>query len=207
MNISFKLIGFTLFLIMPGLVHSQSYSAGTHYSVIKKSTPSFNQEDVVEYFSYSCPGCFAMEPHIKSLEKNLPSIQLRRVHLPFGGTNAILSQKAFVLLKLLKAEKHHDRIFNRIHIAKNVFDDQDELIGFFQGLGYEGSLVKSYLSSFAADTLLRSMNLEAKKNQIGLAPTIIVRGKYLIDAGAVYSGTNLPDLVVYLMRLSDNEIH
>ena len=202
MKRNLKTIVCIIFLIFSQLVLAQDFVEGTHYSVIKGSKPSLNSKEVVEYFSFSCPGCFAMEPHIKLLEKNLPSNQLRRVHLPFGGKNAKLSQQAFVLLKLLNGEKYHDHIFNRIHVDKNVFNDQGELIGFFENLGYTRSLVESYLSSFAADTLVRSMNLEARNNQIRLAPSIIVNGKYLVDTRAVYSGANLVDLVSYLSALS-----
>lgn len=139
-----------------------------------------------------------MEPHINVLKKQQPTLKLRRVHLPFGGPNAKLSQKAFALMELLNAEKHHASVFNRIHIQKNPFNNQQELIDFFETLGYDKLKVSGILSSFSTDTMIRKMNLESKKNNIRTVPTIIVNGKYQVNTRSVFSGANLTSLIEFL---------
>lgn len=190
----------TISLLSP-FADSQSFVEGRHYSIVDNATQLSTSKEVVEYFSFSCPGCYAMEPHINTLQQQLPALSLRRVHLPFGGRKAGFSQQAFVLMELLKGSQHHQRVFERIHLQNNVFNNQQELIDFFQSLGYDELAVKQTLNSFATDNMLRKMNNEAKKKSIKLVPTIIVNGKYQVNVKAIYSGTSLAMLVEYLSGL------
>jgi thiol:disulfide interchange protein DsbA len=142
-----------------------------------------------------------MEAHIHTLEHALPSLNLRRVHLPFGGRKANISQKAFVLMELLDANQYYQDVFNRIHLDSKGFNDQQELVSFFQDLGYGKLEIINELNSFSADSMLRKMNNEAKNNKINSVPTIIVNGKYQVNAQAIFSGLNLAKLIEYLNGL------
>ena len=196
-----KVVLFCLALMLTHQALSQSFIEGTHYSIVESSKPPSKNKETVEYFSFSCPGCFAMEAHIGPLKAALPSLTLRRVHLPFGGRNAKLSQKAFVLIELLNANQHHQDVFNRIHLQNKAFNDEPELIAFFQTLGYDELEITKALNSFSADTLVRKMNNEAINYKVRTVPTIIVNGKYRVDVNAVFSGTDLTALIKYLNRL------
>lgn len=203
MNQFLKIIIFSLLFGGPFTVCSQSFVEGTHYSRIKqdakvRTNSSKDRNEVVEYFSFSCPGCYAIEPTIKALVETRPNLTLRQVHMPFGGAKAKFSQKAFVLMTLLNAQEHRDSIFHRIHVKRNTFDSEDEIIDFFQSLGFERSQLETVLSSFAADTMVRKMNQEAVTNQIRSVPTIIVNNTYQVNVRAVNTKTDLAALVKYL---------
>ena len=201
MSVVLKLVVLSAIILLCPLAHSQSFVEGTHYSIVDGANQPGSAKEIVEYFSYSCPGCNALEPHIKALQQQLPTLSLRRVHLPFGGRKADISQEAFVLMKLLSATQHHQKVFDRIHVQQNVFNNQQELIDFFVNLDYDELRVKQALNSFAADTMLRKMNQEANKQGILLVPTIIVNRKYQVNLKAVYSGTSLAALLEYLYSL------
>ena len=203
MKIILKSLIVSATLVMAQIAHSQNFVEGTHYSEINGAKESDTQE-VVEYFSFSCPGCYFVEPHIQTLKKNLPLLKVRRVHMPFGGPKAKLSQKAFVTMKTLKAEQHSDAIFSRIHIKKNLFDSDQEIVEFFVSLGYQQKKVAQALNSFTADTLLRTMRQEAIKMQIDSVPTIIVNGRYKINTRLVGSETDLSALIEFLSQLNLN---
>ena len=181
--------------------YSQSFEEGTHYSKIK-SVENVSSNEVVEYFSFSCPGCYAIEPHIQAVEQKLPQVQLRRVHMPFGGPKAKFSQKAFVLLELFGAERHSDAIFSRIHLKRNLFDNDAEVIDFFVSLGYQQEKVSQALHSFSADTLLRKMTAEAIKMKINEVPTIIVNNQYKLNTRLIRSADDLTALIEYLNQLN-----
>ncbi|MFT6408423.1 MAG: hypothetical protein ACJAQ6_001841 [Arenicella sp.] len=53
------------------------------------------------------------------------------MHISFGRQKASSSQKGFVLMTILKAEKYKDIIFNRIQVKRDHFDSDKESIGFF----------------------------------------------------------------------------
>lgn len=186
------------------LALSQSFEEGKHYTVLEQSNSVSEplKNDVVEYFSFSCPGCFALEPSIMALVNQQPSLNVRRVHMPFGGRNAKFSQKAFVLMELLNAQKHKDAIFTRIHVQRDLFDSDADIIGFFQNLGYERELLTQTMGSFTADTLIRKMNKEGSKKKIKSVPTIVVNGKYMVNIRSLRSSNQLPALVNYLNSLN-----
>ncbi|MBL4671017.1 MAG: thiol:disulfide interchange protein DsbA/DsbL [Arenicella sp.] len=182
-------------------VVAQHFIKGTHYSIVESANRPGNSNETIEYFSFSCPGCYVMEAHIQTLEHALPSLNLRRVHLPFGGRKAKISQKAFVLMQLLGANQYYQDVFNRIHVDKKGFNNEQELIAFFQDLGHNKLDVTNALNSFSADAMLRKMNNEAKNNKINTVPTIIVNGKYRVNAQAIFSGGNLAELIEHLNGL------
>lgn len=201
MKILFKPLIVLVNLLLVQSALAEGFVEGTHFTIIKDTQVSESRE-IVEYFSFSCPGCNAIEPYVKALKQDLPSVRLRRVHVPFGGQRAKLSQRAFVLAKLLNAETHYEAIFNRIHQKRNVFNDEAELSQFFQDLGYDRITVENAMKSFSADHQIRKMNSETKKKGISSIPEIRVNGKYRVDTGAVYSGTDLAKLIEFLNDLT-----
>jgi len=181
--------------------NAQNFVEGTHYEVINTAKSLRTESDkyeIVEYFSFSCPGCYGIEPSIKAVLKSLPDVNVRRVHMPFGGRAAKNSQKVFALLETLDAGKHKDAVFVRIHRDQNPFDSDKEIVQFFESLGYEAKKIESALSSFSLDMLIRTMNNEAKKMRISSVPTIIIDGKYQVIVRQVNTGADLVALTRFL---------
>lgn len=193
-------------LLLSQFSYSQDFQEGRDYSTLEGQGAA-ESPGVVEYFSFSCPGCFAMEPYIKALDEKLAlsafSSKVRRVHTPFGGQKATLSQKAFALLSVLDAEQHHYAIFKRVQVERNVFNDESELIDYFQTLGYQRTLIEGALTSFTLDSLLRKMDSESKKLKIMTVPSLVVNGRFQINIKMIKSHQDLQTLVQYLLDLSE----
>ena len=185
--------------------NAQTFVEGQHYTIVQANAanPASKGESpsVVEYFSFACPGCYAMEPSIVTLEKVVPDLSLRRVHMPFGGANAKYAQKVFVLMQLLDAQQYKDAIFRRIHVARNSFNSDKEIIEFYTELGFESNKVQSLLKSFSADGMIRKMNKDAVKYKVKSVPTIIVNDKYQVNLGALPQSNSLIGIVNYLHTL------
>lgn len=203
MSSTIKISLLVIWLATPFAAHAQKFIEGTHYSRIEQSIGAKAKAgaeggELVEYFSFSCPGCYAMEPAIKALAKSRPDLQIRLVHTPYGGRKAKFSQRAFVLMSLLGAHEHRDRIFDRIHVQKNPFDSDEEIVSFFENLGYERSQLEANLNSFSADSLLRKMNLEIKRKRVQSVPSLIWNNSYSLNVRAVNSASELAALIKYL---------
>jgi len=196
---------FAAFLMTSFASSAQIYQEGQHYNVvaINANKPASKSEHplVTEYFSFSCPGCYAMESSLVNLTKVFDGLELKRVHMPFGGQNAKYSQKAFVLMELLAAQEHKDAIFRRIHVSRNPFNSNDEIVGFYSELGYEKQQVESLLNSFSADGMIRKMNKDAVKYKVKSVPTIIVNDKYEVNIRALPQTNSLLGIVQYLHTL------
>ncbi len=200
---------FKLFLLLApafiaSVAHAQVFEEGTHYTVIESQVSSDGpvKNEVVEYFSFSCPGCYVLEPGVDALVMQ-PELSVQRLHMPFGGRNAKQSQKAFVLMKLLKASEHKDAIFKRIHGERNTFGSVDEIVAFFEALGYDTKAIRAHLSSFSADAMIRKMNAEAIKQKIQSVPTVIVNNRYKVNIGSLSSSSQLPAVVNFLNSKDD----
>lgn len=195
---NFKYIFITTILLFSQNSLSEKFKEGVHYTVLNNTQ---SEQGVVEYFSFSCPACFAIEPYISELEETLPSSQLRRIHVRFGGPEAQLSQQAFVLLELLGEDHYSAEIFARIHKKRDPFDTEEELIGFFKEKGHRPEKIENLLHSFSSEILLKKMNTETQKSRITQIPTIIIDGKYKINNQAIHSGIDLTGLLEHLNTL------
>lgn len=197
-----SLILFLALILTTISAHSQPFIEDTHYSLLSHNiSPPTTR--LVEYFSFSCPGCYALEPIIVALRKSQPEITFQRIHMPFGGRKAKLSQKVFALLRLLHAEEHEDKVFFRIHNRHDLFDNDDEILDFFSNLGYDREKTRKLLHSFALDNLIRTMNKQAVNSKIRSVPSLVMNGKYLINLSKLSSMAELEELLNHLETLAD----
>ena len=204
MKAIFHILALWLLLIAPLKAESQRFVEGRHYARVTHVGPQVaatSEPVLVEYFSFSCPGCYAIEPNLLAVAKAEPTLKVRTVHVPYGGSKAKFSQKAFVLMTLLDAKEHKGAIFNRVHEQRNTFDSDGELIDFFQALGYQRSTIEATLNSFSADTMVRKMNQEAISNQIRSVPTIIINNTFKVNVGLVNTADSMAALIRHLNGL------
>jgi thiol:disulfide interchange protein DsbA len=200
-TIKIRRVLFCLSLLSYSLAaHSQGFVEGQHYTVLKSPIKAASNE-LTEFFSFSCPGCYAIEPSLQSLVENQAEISLRRVHAPFGGRNAKYAQKVFVLMVLLGEELSKQAIFDRIHLARDTFDSDQEVVRYFTDLAYDEATVSGTLRSFSADAMIRRMNKEVISGQITSVPTLIWAGKYQINLQALADQSSLSELIAYLVSL------
>jgi thiol:disulfide interchange protein DsbA len=195
-----------LLLMISFSAQPQGFEEGLHYTRIAKQKREADKNErrepeIVEYFSFSCPGCYAIEPLLLELTEAEPTLTLRTVHLPYGGSKARLSQKAFVLMTMLDAQQHKAAIFSRIHEQRNVFDSEGEIADFFQSLGYSRDKVAAILMSFSADSMIRKMNREAINRKIRSVPTIVVNNSYVVNLRLVNTADRMAALIRYLNTL------
>ena len=193
---------FICLMMMAYSANAQPFTKDVHYTEMSSSA-STSENQLVEYFSFSCPGCYALEPILKQVLKNRSEFELQRVHMPFGGRHAKFSQKVFVLLKQLDAEKYKEKVFSRIHQQSNPFNSDAEIIEFFVSLGYEQKNVEKRLHSFSTNTMIRTMNKQGADNKIHSVPSVVVNGKYLITLNKLNSAEELASLIDYLNTLTE----
>jgi len=78
---------------------------GRHYVAINPPLPGTpGKIEVVEFFWYGCPHCFAFEPAIEAWTKNLPTdVVFRKAHVAFRA-NVKIHQRMFYALEALGKE-------------------------------------------------------------------------------------------------------
>lgn len=138
---------------------------------------------VVEYFSYSCSGCWNFERVLKDwLDTLPPGVVFERVHVPLGSGQTLTRGYA-ALRQLQVLEVNHERVFRAIHQRNRQFRSAQALADFVDGYGVERA---EFLAAMRSDRV-RQEAASARRafTVLGLqgVPALVVGGKYVINMG------------------------
>jgi len=195
-----KLAIVLLALVLSPLVQAQTFSEGTHYSVISTKAPT-KQPQVVEFFSFLCGACYNFEPLVADLKPKLSSgIKFSKSHVDYlGGDLGKVFSKASAIAQLLKVEdKVNPAIFNAVHREKRRISDLNDLRTIFIDHGVDAKTFDGAAKSFMVKGNLSKMVHNTKKFNIRGVPTFVINGKYQINNKAISSAEVFEELVIYL---------
>lgn len=150
---------------------------GVDYTTLQTPTPDAGKKpEVIEYFMYHCPHCFALDPMLMDwVKKQGDRIVFRRIHL---GDDP--QAHAFVTLEAMGKEAElHDKIFRAIHVEHNRLATDAALEDFIVKNGVDKAKYEQFFSSFAVQTKLkRNLQLAAAQG-VNTAPSLVVAGRYV----------------------------
>lgn len=147
-------------------------------------TKAGSKVEVIEFFWYDCPHCYAMLPLIE------PWAKRKRHHVVFKripvarNEGAILQQQLYYALEDLgKVEALHSRIFHTIHSEKNPLKTAPQMADFLEKQGIEKNRFFKILNSDAVmKKVLRAQQLTTAYG-VDSVPTIAINGQYVTSAG------------------------
>ncbi|MFM2481482.1 thiol:disulfide interchange protein DsbA/DsbL [Celerinatantimonas sp. YJH-8] len=187
------------------LAHAATgFKEGVNYTVVRQQATEHPQ--VMEFFSYYCPHCFAFEPIIAELKKDLPkNVEFQRNHVAFlGGAMGEEMVRAYAVAEILEVtDKITPAIFKAIHIQRKPIESRDDIRQIFVDNGVSGADFDSAVDSFAVNGLVAQMDKNTRDFRIQGVPTVIVNGKYEVNPGSVKSADEYINLVKYLVTQKD----
>ncbi|HCM48245.1 MAG TPA: disulfide bond formation protein DsbA [Colwellia sp.] len=205
------------FLLMPLLALSVNaaatqYTEGEQYTKVNETVTK--KKEVREYFSVYCGHCFKFEPIMHGLKKSLPKdATFERNHVDFlrGASPKIqqmITKSIVVAEQLENSDKLVGAVFNYIHVQKAVITSEKDLRNIFVLNGADGDKFDKLMKSFSVNSKAKSLkkyqkNMTAKRVLTGV-PTIIVNGKYKVDATKLDKNNfeqDYQNLVKYLLEL------
>ncbi len=179
------------------------YEAGVHY--VELPTPVAVRADgieVTEYFSYGCGYCYQFEPVLSAWVERLPE------DVVFSRTPAIwnqgykhLAQTYYTLKAMNVLEKMHLEVFNAIHLKRLNLVDPSEMADFLTDNGVDGIAFGKVFNSFGVLATLQQAEARGRAYQATGVPSLIVNGKYRIDAGAAEGTQGMLAIADYLIEL------
>jgi thiol:disulfide interchange protein DsbA len=134
---------------------------GVEYKTLAAPQPvdTGKKVEVLEFFDYACPHCFAFDPSLSAwVKKQGDNIVFKRMHISRSGTELPQQRMYFTLQAMgLLNDAMHAKIFTEIHVNKNrmnrdelVFDfvakqgvDKQKFIDTYRGFGIAGSVRKA----------------------------------------------------------------
>lgn len=192
------------------LAADAQWSDGNGYKVVAEDAHTNvpdGKSEVIEFFWYGCPHCYALEPALEAWVKKLPdNVEFRRVPAvtPMWETDA----RAYYVAQMLGiTDKVHKDLFDAIHIKRqlDLVRDEDAIAEFFSHYGVSEADVKSAWHSFTVDTQIKEAQSLERRYKLTGVPMLVVNGKYTTGAG--FPGINkedqILDVVDYLLKKKD----
>jgi thiol:disulfide interchange protein DsbA len=193
-------------------VAATQYTEGEQYTKVNETVTK--KKEVREYFSVYCGHCFKFEPIMHGLKKSLPKdATFERNHVDFlrGASPKIqqmITKSIVVAEQLENSDKLVGAVFNYIHVQKAVITSEKDLRNIFVLNGADGDKFDKLMKSFSVNSKAKSLkkyqeNMTAKRVLTGV-PTIIVNGKYKVDATKLDKNNfeqDYQNLVKYLLEL------
>lgn len=185
-------------LILPMVASAQAFVEGQNYQVVRQQPTAKPQ--VTEFFSLYCPHCYAFEPIFEKMEKSMPDVTFKRVHVAFlGGNMGEEMVRAYAVSEVLGvSQKMVPALFDVIQVQRKSITSRNDIRQIFIDNGVSGEQFDSAVNSFAVNGLVAQMNKSVEDYQIQGVPTIIVNGKYKVEPGSVRNIGEYMSLIKYL---------
>jgi thiol:disulfide interchange protein DsbA len=193
---------------------STTWQDGVNYTRLVPAQPTSvaaGQVEVLEFFWYACPHCYALDPLIANWEKSKPAyISFSRVPVLWNEGHRSLARLFYTLQSMGKLSQFHDDVFKEIHVNGNPLIGSDPnnaaqaervQVAFIRKLGIsEADFEKAYHSFEVEKSLQRADELVQRYRVTGV-PTFVVNGKYIADLGSASlpSQTAIPERLITLL--------
>ena len=139
--------------------------------------------EVIEFFSYTCPFCYALDPMIESWKDGLPNnVQFKRIHVSYDSTTSRLARTYRALQSQRQLEDNHTRIFEAIHEDNKTFLSDQAIADYLEPHGVDR---EAFLTAFAGRQISRRVQVDSsfvRETESRGVPAMLVANKYLISA-------------------------
>lgn len=157
--------------------------AASGYEILANpmNTADPDKVEVMEFFWFGCPHCFAFEPAINEYHENTPDyVAFVREAPPLNPQWESHSRLFYAARSLGIDEAVVVKVFDEIHLNKNQLRSPKAAGKFIESLdvGVDSEKFQKTMKSFAVDAGLRRSVQLAQQSQITGVPAIIVNGKY-----------------------------
>lgn len=179
---------------------------GTHYRKLAEPVPVSvppGKVEVVEFFSYACPHCYALEPTLEAWVKRLPpDVVFRRVPVPFLMNHENFQKIYFTLDAMGQVDAMQMKVFNAVHQQRLRLDKEPDVVAFMAANGVDGAKFAELFKSFSVQTKTRQAQQLTQAYKVDGVPLIGVQGRWV--TGGSMAGSNERALAVadHLIQLA-----
>jgi thiol:disulfide interchange protein DsbA len=164
-------------------------------------TPSGERIELIEFFSYSCLGCFQLGPDLDQWHlRNLESVDLVLVPIVKKRHSESLARLYYALLALDKLTAVHYDVFGAIHDDGQRLWDFNAQIKWANQYDIQPEALQRALDSEWVSERVDEARELAKRYPISVTPTLIVDGVYWTTATMVQSRSRLGSILDFLIE-------
>ncbi len=183
-----------------------AYRLGVHYDLVDSPQRLFarsaDKVEVVEVFWYGCRSCYAIQRTLADWRgKQGQDIEFHRLPAVTSEAMMPMARAFFAARELGIAEQTHVPLFTALHAFRQHLDNERALADFFAGQGVQrADFFRAWRSSRVADGLRRA-RIIGKRYGLRGVPSLVVNGRYRVDASQASGAEQLIDILDYLVAL------
>jgi thiol:disulfide interchange protein DsbA len=161
---------------------------GRDYSLVpplKSAAPASSKKiQVIQFFSYACPHCAAMHPHINKWVAGLPAnVEFVRVPVAFRRTEwGLLSRTYYTLQNLGELKRLDVAVFEAIHMQRQPMFDEASLTAWASKQGIDADRFRNEFNSERVNKAVLDAEALSRDFVIESVPKIVVAQRYKVDA-------------------------
>jgi thiol:disulfide interchange protein DsbA len=165
---------------------------GTNYVRLAEPVPASGggKIEVIEFFWYECPHCYAFEPALDTWSKRLPAdVAFRRVPVWFREEPFGPQQRLFYALESMGLlDTLHRRVFNAIHADRVRLRTPDDMAAFLAKNGVDAQTFLGVYQSFGVQSKAVQARQTAAAYKIDAVPAMGVQGRYYTNGSLANAG-------------------
>jgi thiol:disulfide interchange protein DsbA len=158
---------------------------GSDFHTLPKpiSVPANGKIEVIEFFWYACPHCFAFEPAIEPWIARLPAdVRFRRVPVGFDARKELHQRIFYTWEALGLVEQMHLKTFTRFHVLKKPVESLVDMLTFAQDNGLDVAKVRNAWNSFSVQSKCREAKRLEDDYGIERMPEMAIAGRFVAIA-------------------------
>jgi len=170
------------------------------YRLIEPAMPTQDESkvEVLEFFWFGCPHCFAFEPAINKWAESKPEyVNFVREAPPLNPSWEQHSRAFYAAQTLGITDGMFDATFDEIHKKKKPLRNAKKVAQFIESLdlGVSAADFTKEMDSFAVNQAMKRSMLRAQQAGIQAVPSVVINGKYMTSNSLAGSRQGIIDTI------------
>jgi thiol:disulfide interchange protein DsbA len=189
-----RLICLALLGLAAGACQSALAADAPRYLTLPSPQPTNTGKrvEVIEFFAYYCPHCYAFEPRLAAwVRQQGDNIVFKRVHVARDASVAPQQRLFFTLEAMGLLEQYHDKVFNAMHVERLRLNSDEQVFDWIAKNGIERARFIDTYRSFGIEQRLRRAGAMMDAYHVDRWPLVAIGGRWLTSpshAGAHAQG-------------------
>lgn len=171
-----------------------AWQDGVNYHRIVPAQPTdvpAGQVEVLEFFWYACPHCYALEPMVQTWLKTKPAyVTFARVPVEWNEGHRSLAHLFYALEAMGKLNEVHSEIFKEIQVngdpligpdPSNAAAAERVQLSFIKKLGLSDADFEKAYQDMNVQTAMQRADQLVQRYRVSSVPMFVVNGKYITD--------------------------
>ena len=168
--------------------------AGSQYLVLPSVQPTDTgaKVEVIEFFAYYCPHCYAFEPALEAwVRKQGDNIVFKRVHIQ-GGASVLPQQRLFYTLDAMGLlNQYHQKVFDAMHQQHLRLSSDEQVFDWVAQNGIDRAKFVDTYRSFGIQAKLRRAGAMMDSYGVDRWPLVVVDGRFVTSPS--HAGAGAPE--------------